>query len=160
MAESAKGEVGPENPAGWLGAVMAEAVRSGRDKLGLVLSPQVSTLGLWLEQLIAESTGKGGTGLVPVVLNGIPAADSFNQEWLMVSITVDGDQPPLMAEIASAGHPVVQLQMSEPADLGAEFYRWEFATAVAGSLLRLNLCIMRTGRTLTLTFSCSSRQMT
>jgi transaldolase/glucose-6-phosphate isomerase len=138
MAESARCEVGPENPAGWLGAVMAEAVRSGRDKLGLVLSEQVSTLGLWLEQLIAESTGKGGTGLVPVVLNGIPAAEALNQEWLMVSITVDGDKQPSMAEIASAGHPVVQLQMSEPADLGAEFYRWEFATAVAGSLLGLN----------------------
>lgn len=130
-----------ENPGAWLGAVMAELCKAGRDKVTFFLSPGVSTVGLWLEQLLAESTGKEGTGLVPVPDNPPGSPDDYADDHLFVSITL-GDEGTDMEEKVSAlekaGRPVIRYRLGDPYDLGAEFFRWEFATAVAGSLLGIN----------------------
>src|SRR6266568_570695 len=106
-----------ENPGAWLGAVFAEAAKVGRDKITIVAPPAIQSFGVWAEQLIAESTGKEGKGLVPV-------AD---------------DEPSALAALGKAGHPVVTLKLSDPLAIGAEFFRWEYAIAVAGAILGLNV---------------------
>jgi transaldolase/glucose-6-phosphate isomerase len=123
-----------ENPAAWLGAVMAEAALAGRDKLTLVLPPELSTLGSWIEQLVAESTGKEGRGILPVEGEDLGAPEVYGNDRIFVAI---GDDPRLAA-LERAGHPVVRLAYSDPYQLGSEFFRWEFATAVAGAILAVN----------------------
>jgi glucose-6-phosphate isomerase len=122
-----------ENAAAALGAAMAAAARAGRDKLTLLLPAEVSTFGLWVEQLVAESTGKHGLGILPV-LEDRPDPDRLGPDRLVVAL---GDHDGL-EELARAGHPVVQLPWGGPAQLPGEVVRWEFATAVAGALLGLN----------------------
>ena len=116
-----------------LGAVLAGAARVGRDKLTLLLPDDAPGLGAWIEQLVAESTGKQGVGILPV-LDEPAVADRFEGDRLVVAL---GDHPGLDA-VADAGHPVVRLDWSGPGQLGAEIARWELATAVAGALLRVN----------------------
>lgn len=117
-----------------LGAVLAAAVRAGRDKLTLLLPDDVPGLGAWIEQLVAESTGKRGTGIVPV-LDEPADVDRFEvADRLVVAL---GEHPGLDG-VADAGHPVVRLPWAGPGDLGAEVARWELATAVAGALLEVN----------------------
>jgi transaldolase/glucose-6-phosphate isomerase len=123
-----------ENPGAWLGAVMAEAALAGRDKLTLVLPPELSTLGCWIEQLVAESTGKEGRGILPVEGEDLGGPNVYGNDRLFVAI---GDDPRLAA-LERAGHPVVRLSYSDPYQLGDEFFRWEFATAVASSILAVN----------------------
>jgi transaldolase/glucose-6-phosphate isomerase len=123
-----------ENPGGWLGAVLGEGAMTGRDKLTLVLPDAVSTFGCWLEQLIAESTGKEGKGIVPVEGEPLGGPEVYGDDRLFVAI---GDHEGLPA-LEQAGHPVVRLPYGEPLQLGAEFFRWEFATAVAGHVLGIN----------------------
>ncbi len=134
-------ECGPEtraeeNPGAWLGAVLGEAALAGRDKLTLLLSPRLRSFGLWLEQLVAESTGKEGKGIVPVV--GEPRGDPsrYGPDRLFAMISLAGESD--MEHAAPAGHPVVRITLDDPYDLGAEFFRWEFATAVACSILGVN----------------------
>jgi transaldolase/glucose-6-phosphate isomerase len=122
-----------ENPGAWLGAVMAEAALAGRDKLTLVLPQEISTFGYWVEQLIAESTGKEGKGILPVEGEPLGPPEVYGNDRLFVAIGEDG-----LAPLEQAGHPVIQLPYSGPLDLGAEFFRWEFATAVAGHVLGIN----------------------
>ena len=128
-----------ENPGLWLGAAMGALAAQGRDKLTLVTSPSIGSFGLWVEQLIAESTGKEGKGIVPVA--GEPLVDSseYGDERLFVYLRLEGDDNAASdgatESVKSSGHPVVRLELRDKHDLGAEFFRWEFATAVAGAIL-------------------------
>jgi len=123
-----------ENPGGWLGAVLGEGAVSGRDKLTLVLPDAISAFGYWVEQLIAESTGKEGKGIVPVEGEPLGGPEVYGDDRLFVAI---GDHEGLPA-LEQAGHPVVRLPYGGPLQLGGEFFRWEFATAVAGHVLGIN----------------------
>ena len=122
------------NPGAWLGAVIGEAALAGRNKLTLVMPGPLVTLGYWIEQLIAESTGKEGRGVVPIEGEALGPPSVYGDDRLFVAI---GDAPALR-ELEDAGHPVVRLAYSDPYQLGAEFFRWEFATAVAGHILEIN----------------------
>jgi glucose-6-phosphate isomerase len=122
------------NPGAWLGAVMGEAALAGRDKLTLVLPPALAALGCWIEQLVAESTGKDGRGILPVEGEPLGAPGVYGGDRLFVAV---GDAPGLDA-LERGGQPVVRLPAVDPYQLGAEFFRWEFATAVAGHVLQVN----------------------
>ncbi|HKV36196.1 MAG TPA: hypothetical protein VJP89_17795 [Pyrinomonadaceae bacterium] len=124
-----------------LGASIGEYANVGRDKLTFVIDPRLATLGLWIEQLIAESTGKQGKGIVPVV--GEPLSDSsvYGDDRVFVSISLKGatkDINEKLDELASAGHPIIRHELSDLYDLGAEFFMWELATACAGWRLGIN----------------------
>ena len=123
-----------ENPAAVLGAALGECARAGRDKLTLVLADDAPGLGDWIEQLVAESTGKEGVGIVPVVGEPLAAPDAYGPDRVFVAA---GDPPGLDA-LRNAGQAVVRLTTGGPADLGGELFRWELATAVAGAVLGIN----------------------
>ena len=131
-----------ENPGTLLGAAMAGFAQAGRDKLTLVASKSVDAFGLWVEQLIAESLGKEGKGIIPVTGEPLAPAEQYGQDRWFVYLRAgwnDAEETdPKMAKIQSAGYPVLELRLSDHYDLGAEFFRWQFATAVAGSLLGVN----------------------
>lgn len=129
-----------ESPGAWLGVIMGEASRNGRDKLTLILSPGISTFGCWLEQLIAESTGKEGKGIIPVDMEPIGAPDTYGADRLFVYMRLDGDPTfdKAVSDLEQAGHPVVTLRLHCREDLGREIFRYEFATAVAGVILGIN----------------------
>jgi glucose-6-phosphate isomerase len=122
-----------------LGAFIGAAVRDGRDKLTVALSPRLASLGLWIEQLIAESTGKHGTGALPVVDEPLGRPDVYGNDRAFVAIATEVDEPDgdRLHAIEEAGHPVLRLTMRIDG-LGAEFFRWEFATAIAGAVLGIN----------------------
>jgi transaldolase / glucose-6-phosphate isomerase len=131
-----------ENPAAILGAIMAACARLGRDKLTLLTSPSLTPMGWWVEQLIAESTGKDGKGILPV--EGEPPMElaAYGPDRLLVYVRSRRDDnaasDELAARLVEAGHPLVAIPLETPDDLGGEFFRWEFATAVAGYLLGIN----------------------
>ena len=131
------------NPAVGLGALMGHASRAGRDKLTLVLPPSLEAFGLWIEQLIAESTGKQGHGVVPIAGEHLGAPDSYDADRVFVRMTVGGTSSAtpngnVAGDLKASGAPVAEIDMPEPAALGAEFLRWEIATAICGALLRVN----------------------
>ncbi len=140
MAHSCDAAVPVEkNPGVWLGAVMGSLAGRGRDKLTLVMSPQVATFGWWLEQLVAESTGKRGRGIVPVEGEPPGRPDVYGQDRLFVHVRVNDDpEDDAVRALAEAGQPTVTLAMRDRLDLGGEFLRWELATAVTGSLLGID----------------------
>jgi glucose-6-phosphate isomerase len=143
MRETTKPSVAvPENPGAWMGVVMGVLAQQGRDKLTLVTSPSISSFGLWVEQLIAESTGKDGLGIVPVAGEPTVSPDHYGDDRLFVYLRLDGDANDASDEairvIETSGQPVVRLDLGDKYDLGAEFFRWELATAVAGSILGIN----------------------
>ena len=122
-----------------LGVAMGDNAAAGRDKLTLVIDQSLETLGLWIEQLIAESTGKEGTGILPV--NGEPLGppDVYGNDRLFVSISLGRvSNNTQLDALATAGHPVVYRELNDLYELGAEFFEWEFATAVAGWRLGIN----------------------
>jgi transaldolase/glucose-6-phosphate isomerase len=122
-----------------LGAILAVAAGSGRDKLTLVTSSSVAAFGGWLEQLVAESTGKGGLGVVPVDGEALRGPDAYGDDRCFVAIRLQGDaRPSELDALEAAGHPVVDIELPERADLVQEMFRWEFATAVAGHVMKLN----------------------
>jgi glucose-6-phosphate isomerase len=130
-----------QNPAAMLGAVMAECARAGRDKLTIVTDQKLAALGLWVEQLIAESTGKEGKGIVPVVGEPLGEVSEYGNDRLFVSISVgpaDGETNSRLKALEAAGHPVVYRKLADVYDLGAEFFLWEMATAFAGWRLGIN----------------------
>ena len=127
------------NPAVRLAAAMAHAALEGRDKLTLVTSPSLAAFGLWVEQLVAESTGKEGKGVVPVSGEPLMDARSYGRDRLFVYLRLEADSNTAIDEsvvaLEAAGHPVLRLRLADPYDLGAEFFLWEFATALAGAVL-------------------------
>ncbi len=132
-----------DNPGAHLGAVMGGAASEGRDKLTLLTSPSIGSFGLWVEQLIAESTGKEGAGIVPIAGEPAPSSpDFYGNDRLFAYLRVeDDDNSELEAQVnalEAAGHPVVRLDLADRLDLGAEFFRWEFATAVAGAVMGIH----------------------
>jgi transaldolase/glucose-6-phosphate isomerase len=143
-----------ENPGVRLGTIMGVLARAGRDKLTLVLSPKISTFGWWVEQLIAESTGKAGTGILPVEGERLGTPDVYSNDRLFVYLRLRDEEaaesPATEGSAAEsvldthihalehAGHPTVVLELSDLYDLGGEFFLWEIATATAGSLLHIN----------------------
>lgn len=133
MAEASR-QPGSDNGPARLGALLAAAAQAGRNKLTLVLADDVAPFGDWVEQLIAESTGKHGVGILPVVGEPLGPPEVYGDDRLFVAL---GEHDGLDA-LAAAGHPVVRLPGGEAADLGGEVVRWEFATAVAGALLDIN----------------------
>ncbi len=129
------------HPAIGLGLAMAVGARHGRDKLTLLAPSELEPLGLWIEQLVAESTGKQGKGVVPIAGEPVPAVAHYRNDRLFVDVTLETAGPRTGADLRalkSAGHPVVELMLTGPLELGAEFVRWEIATAVAGALLGIN----------------------
>ena len=122
-----------------LGAFIAAAALEGRDKLTVALAPSFASLGLWIEQLVAESTGKHGKGSLPVVDEQLGSPDVYGTDRAFVSIASESDAPDTekLDALEAAGHPVLRLSMRHDG-LGAEFFRWEFATAVAGAALGIN----------------------
>ncbi len=140
MAHACSADIPVEkNPGVWLGAVMGQLATGGRNKLTLVLSPKVKTFGYWVEQLLAESTGKQGRGIVPVEGEPLGKPAAYGDDRLFVSIRMFSDPDNRAVEaIERAGQPVVTLSLRDRLDLGGEFLRWEIATAVAGSILEIN----------------------
>ncbi len=138
MAEGCRQE-SHANPGLELGALIGTAVKDGRDKLTVVLSPRLASLGLWIEQLVAESTGKRQTGALPVVDEPLGRPDEYGPDRAFVAIATEVDAPDAgkLDALEAAGHPVLRLT-TRIDGLGAEFFRWEFATAVAGAALGLN----------------------
>jgi transaldolase / glucose-6-phosphate isomerase len=131
-----------ENPGVRLGIALGEAARHGRDKVTFVASPRLRPLGAWVEQLLAESTGKAGRGLIPVDGETTGSPSVYGDDRMFVHVRLDGDadagQEAALAALERAGHPVVRIPVADPYDLGQEFFRWEMATAVAGSILGVN----------------------
>ena len=143
MEEACASHVAPhENPAARLGAALGEAALAGRDKLTFVLSPTLSSFGLWVGQLLAESTGKDGKGIIPVVGERLGAPSVYSNDRLFVAMTLAGEEDPHTASrldaLENAGHPVVRLTLRNRLDVGGEFFRWELATAIAGAILEVN----------------------
>jgi glucose-6-phosphate isomerase len=139
-------EPDPEsNPGVSLGLALGALARAGRDKLTFLPDPEIATFGAWAEQLIAESTGKRGVGIVPVDREPLGDVATYGPDRTFVRLTLAGSGGPevaaadaLVDAAASAGHPVIRIEISDPIDLGAEFVRWEVATAIAGAVLRID----------------------
>ena len=125
-----------------LGAIMGEAQRAGRDKVTIVASPGIADLGAWLEQLIAESTGKLGRGLVPIDGETLGDPEVYGQDRLFAYLhaddAADAAQDRAVAALEKAGHPVVRVTLNGHQELGQQFFLWEFATAVAGSIIGID----------------------
>lgn len=124
-----------------LGAALGELARAGRDKLTLVFAPAYASLGVWIEQLVAESTGKLGRGIVPVAEEELAAPAMYAADRVFVAVgqpTLPAVTTQALAALAAAGHPVIQWDRGARTDLGAEFMRWEIATAIAGAVLEVD----------------------
>ena len=141
MAEACR-QPAPENPGLQLGAALGEAALIGRDKLTILTTPRLASLGDWIEQLVAESTGKAGVGIVPVVGEpiGEPSSYGADRQFVFITLAGDGDPrwPALADELGRRGHPGYHLELADPLDVGAEFVRWEVATAATGMILRID----------------------
>ena len=131
-----------ENPGAMLGIILGTAAQSGRDKVTIITSPDISDLGAWLEQLLAESTGKVGKGIIPIDREELAAPEVYGNDRVFAYVhTEHATEVGVDAKVAAlekAGHPVVRISMADVYDLGAECFRWEIATAVAGSILGIN----------------------
>ncbi len=142
MSEKCGPEVAADqNPAALLGAGMAECAAAGRDKLTIVTDAKLSAVGLWIEQLVAESTGKEGKGIVPVMGEPLGPPSAYGNDRLFVSIAAgpqDEETISKLKALEAAGHPVVYRELQSLSELGAEFFLWEMATAFAGWRLGIN----------------------
>ena len=131
-----------ENPGVMLGLILGTAAKMGRDKITVITSPGIFDLGAWLEQLIAESTGKLGKGIIPVDREALAAPAVYGKDRIFAYVRLetapDAAQDAKVAALEKAGHPVVHITMTDTYNLGQEFFRWEIATAVAGSILGIN----------------------
>jgi transaldolase/glucose-6-phosphate isomerase len=131
-----------DNPGLALGAVIGVCAAAGRDKLTLASSPGIRGFGTWLEQLLAESTGKNGKGVIPVDREPLGSPDVYGDDRVFVYLRLTGDadahQEKQVSALEAANHPVVRIVLGDRADLGGEFFRWEFATAVTGSILGID----------------------
>ena len=142
MARRCQNPIAADNPGAMLGAILGVSGKNGHDKITIVASPAIYDLGAWLEQLIAESTGKMGKGLIPVDREALGAPNKYGKDRVFAYITLEGAedeaQAGAIAALEQAGHIVVRITMPNIYELGAELFRWEMATAVAGSVLNIN----------------------
>jgi transaldolase / glucose-6-phosphate isomerase len=131
-----------ENPGAVLGVVLGAAHNLGRDKVTIITSPGISDLGAWLEQLLAESTGKDGKGIIPVDREQVGEPEVYGKDRLFVYLRLetapDAAQDIKVTALENSGQPVVRISLGDTYDLGQEFFRWEIATAVAGSIIGIN----------------------
>lgn len=130
-----------ENPAVRLGAIIGTLALEGRNKMTLTTDPEIASLGLWIEQLVAESTGKEGKGILPVAGEPLGDPSVYGNDRVFVHIAVgliDPEAENKLRAIEAAGHPVVRRVLNDTLDLGEEFYLWEMATAIAGKILAIN----------------------
>jgi transaldolase/glucose-6-phosphate isomerase len=130
------------NPGIELGLVLGTAARAGQDKLSILASKGISDLGAWLEQLIAESTGKQGKGVIPVDAEPLGAPEAYSYDRIFVDLRLEGREEPKLDALVKAmeelGHPVVRIVLASRDSLGQEFFRWEVATAIAGAVLQVH----------------------
>jgi transaldolase/glucose-6-phosphate isomerase len=130
------------NPGVILGTILGLAADQGRDKMTIITSPGIYDLGAWLEQLLAESTGKSGKGIIPVDRELLAKPDAYGTDRVFAYLRLESDpdkkQAAAVDALAKAGHPVVRIVLPDIYTLGQEFFRWEIATAVAGSLIGIN----------------------
>lgn len=142
MVDACKADEPGDNPGVTLGAVLGAAANQGRDKLTIIPSPRIADLGAWLEQLLAESTGKEGKGIIPVDREHPGNPEDYGNDrvfaYLRLDSAPDEAQDAAVAALEHAGHPVVRISLADVYDLGQEFFRWEIATAVAGSIMGIN----------------------
>ncbi len=145
QAEAMAQACGPDVPAGdhpaaWLGSVMGALALAGRDKLTLLLPDLLLPLGDWIEQLVAESTGKAGKGILPVVGEPLLSPEMYGTDRLFVDVRFTGEAERLeqVQALIAAGHPVVRLELRDLYDLGGQFFLWSMATAIAGYVLDVN----------------------
>jgi glucose-6-phosphate isomerase len=142
MRQKCREDSPQRNPGTYLGTLMGTMALRGRNKLTIVTSPPVQGFGLWVEQLIAESTGKEGRGIVPII--GEPRLEPkyYGNDRLFIYIrlkdSADAETDDWIRRLKDSGQPAVTLEMDDSYDLGAEFFRWEFATAIAGAVLGIN----------------------
>ncbi len=131
-----------ENPGLVLGTILGVFAKRGRDKMTIVASPGLASFGAWLEQLLAESTGKGGKGIIPVDREAVGDPSVYGSDrlflYIRLQVAPERSQDEAIDQLERAGHPVVRVSVTDLYDLGQEFFRWEFATAVAGSIMGLN----------------------
>jgi transaldolase / glucose-6-phosphate isomerase len=147
MAEACR-RPAQSNPGLRLGAALGEAALAGRNKLTILTSRRLASFGDWAEQLVAESTGKAGKGIVPIVGEPLAEPDRYGTDRMFVLVTLDDAAAPALAELAELadlasaleglGHPVVRIGLSDVYELGGEFMRWEVATAAAGMILEID----------------------
>jgi transaldolase/glucose-6-phosphate isomerase len=142
MVRSCGPDVPPEeNPGAQLGLVLASLAKRGRDKVTILASPAVADFGAWAEQLIAESTGKQGRGLIPIADEPPGAPAAYGSDRVFIYLRHPGSaraQDDAIAALEKAGQPLVRIEIADPAQLGQEFFRWEMATAIAGAVLGIN----------------------
>ena len=147
LAEAAKGVASAKqapsaNPAVQLGLALGSAANAGRDKITIFTSPEIHDLGAWLEQLIAESTGKLGKGITPVDREAITAPEVYGNDRIFAYVrlkgTADASQDAKVAALEAAGHPVVHIEISDLYEIFGQFFTWEVSTAVAGSVMGIN----------------------
>jgi glucose-6-phosphate isomerase len=142
MVHECRNETPDDNPGLALGRFLGTHALQGRDKVTLLMPPAIASFGLWVEQLLAESTGKEGKGLIPIASEPLGPPSVYGDDRVFVYLWVDaGPDQPIDDEagaLEAAGRPTCELELRDRLDLGAEFFRWEFATAVAGALLRIN----------------------
>jgi glucose-6-phosphate isomerase len=142
MVAACKNENPGENPGAILGAILGVCHNSGRDKLTIFTSREIYDLGAWLEQLIAESTGKQGVSIIPVDREPLLKAEDYGEDRIFAYLKLkdSGDDSPdeKVSALEAKGQPVVRIELADTANLGQEFFRWEFATAVAGAVMKIN----------------------
>ncbi len=141
MVAACKNENPSENPGAILGTILGVCQTHGRDKLTIFTSPEIHDVGAWLEQLIAESTGKKDISIIPVNGEKIQSPDVYGNDRVFAYLKLNGDsgeQESAVAELEKAGQSVIRIEVTDKMNLGQEFFRWEFATAVAGSIMRIN----------------------
>lgn len=142
MVQACKNDVPNENPGAILGTILGVCQTAGRDKLTIFTSPEIYDVGAWLEQLIAESTGKSDISIVPVDREPIGAAADYGDDrifaYLKLKDSADKSVEEKVAALETSGQPVARIEIADKMNLGQEFFRWEFATAVAGSIMQIN----------------------
>lgn len=142
MVHACKSHLPAENPGAILGTILGVCHNHKRDKLTIFTSPEIYDLGAWLEQLIAESTGKNDVAIIPIDREEIQAAEDYDEDrvfaYLKLKGTSDDSLDHKIASLEAYGHPFVKIEVADKMNLGQEFFRWEFATAVAGSIMGIN----------------------
>lgn len=140
MVEACKAENPSENPGALLGMILGVCQQNGIDKLTIFTSPEIYDLGAWLEQLIAESTGKQGVSIIPVDREPVLDIADYSHDRVFAYLKLQNDDSldEKTDALAALGHPVVKIELAEKMNLGQEFFRWEFATAAAGAIMQIN----------------------